>query len=129
MTCLLDTSTYIWFVTDDRQLSGEANQLLEDADSIIYLSLVSIWELAIKSQLGRGLTLPKPFHQMVDEELAIDRFRLLSITVSHIKHVYNLPLIHRDPYDRLLIAQSLAEDLPIISSDSIFDRYPIQRLW
>lgn len=129
MIYLLDTSTYIWFVTDDRRLSATAKRHLEDAESVVYLSLVSIWELAIKARLGRGLKLPRPFLQMVDEELLADRFQLLPITVGHIKTVYNLPFAHRDPFDRLLIAQSLAEDLPIISSDSSFDRYPIKRHW
>ena len=129
MIYLLDTSTWIWFVTDDSRLSAKAKTRLEDAESVIYLSLVSLWELAIKARLGRELQLPRPFHQMVDEELSADRFQLLPITVAHIKQVYDLPRIHRDPFDRLLIAQSLAEDLPIISSDSAFDRYPIARLW
>lgn len=129
MIYLLDTSTYIWFVTDDPRLSAPAKRYLEAADSIVYLSLVSIWELAIKARLGRGLTLPRPFIEMIDEEMLADRFQLLPITVDHIKSVFGLPLHHRDPFDRLLIAQSLTEDLPIISSDSVFDRYPIDRLW
>ena len=129
MIYLLDTSTWIWFVTDDSRLSAIAKARLEDSESGIYLSLVSLWELAIKARLGRGLQLPRPFNQMVDEEVSADRFQLLPITVAHIKQVHDLPRIHRDPFDRLLIAQSLAEDLPIISSDRAFDRYPIVRLW
>ena len=129
MNYLLDTAAYLWFVTDSTKLSDNARECLEDSSSEVYLSLASIWELAIKSSLDRGLDLPRPFHQFVDEELEADRFRILNISVAHLKLVASLPYIHRDPFDRLLIAQSLVEDLPIITSDRAFDSSPVQRIW
>ena len=129
MRFLLDTSTYLWFVTVDERLNDNTRKLLEYSEHEVFLSLASIWEMAIKSTLGRGLELPSPFHQFVDDEIERDRFRTLNITVSHLKRVAELPLIHRDPFDRLLIAQSLVEELPIITSDGMFDAYAIQRVW
>ena len=129
MSYLLDTSTFLWFVNDDWKLSADARLLIEEPGIDIHLSLVSIWEIAIKSTLGRGLELPRPFVQFIDVVLQNYDFKVLEISISHLKRVSELPLRHRDPFDRLLIAQSLAEDLPIISSDSAFDRYPIVRLW
>ncbi len=129
MSYLLDTASYIWFVTDDAKLSKDAKQLLEDPSGNIFLSLGSIWEMAIKSRLGRGLDLPLSFHQLIDNELEADRFQILSITISHLKRVADLPLFHRDPFDRLLIAQSQVEGLPIITNDAAFDQYQVQRIW
>lgn len=129
MSYMLDTAAYIWFVTDDAKLSEDAKQLLEAPNGNIFLSLGSIWEIAIKSRLGRGLDLPLSFQQLIDQELEADRFQMLGITISHLKRVSLLPLIHRDPFDRLLIAQSLAEDLPIITNDKVFDAYHVRRIW
>jgi len=126
---LLDTSTYLWFVTADERLNDMARTLLEDSEHEAFLSLVGIWEMAIKSSLGRGLELPSPFDQLVENEIESDRFQLLDITVPYLKRVAALPYHHRDPFDRLLIAQSLAENLPIITNDVAFDHYPIQRVW
>ena len=129
MSYLLDTSSFLWFVDDDKRLSAVAAEILEDSGNAIYLSLASIWELAIKVNLGRGLQLRHPFPEFIDSQLNTNRFQLLNINISHLKRVAELPLMHRDPFDRLLIAQSQAEDLPIITSDSAFDSYPIQRIW
>ena len=129
MRMLLDTSSYLWFVTDDGRLKQNSRELIEDSDSEVFLSLASIWEMAIKSSLGRGLELPRPFPEFIDDEIDKDRFRILNITVLHIKRVSDLPPVHRDPFDRLLVAQSLADGLPIISSDRAFDMYDIERIW
>ena len=129
MNYLLDTSSFLWFVTNDSKLSADARELLEDPSSDIHLSLASIWEMAIKANLGRGLKLPFPFPQFIDEALEGYRFRLLNIDISHLKQVADLPLMHRDPFDRLLIAQSQVESLPIISNDIAFDHYAVQRVW
>lgn len=129
MNYLLDTSSFLWFVYDDERLSTAAVELLEDSRNAIFLSLASIWEIAIKANLGRGLLLRQPFPGFVDEQLNSNRFQLLNISISHLKLVAELPLLHRDPFDRLLIAQSLAEDLPIITNDAAFDHYPVQRVW
>lgn len=129
MSCLLDTSTLLWFVNDDGALSDSAKDLLENPGIEVHLSLVSIWEIAIKAPLGRGLALPLPFDGFVDAVLDKYDFIVLQISVARLKRVADLPLIHRDPFDRLLIAQSLVEDLPIISNDAAFHQYPIERIW
>ena len=129
MNYLLDTSSFLWFVHDDRRLSARAADLIEDSNNEIHLSLVSIWEIAIKVNLGRGLVLRRPFAEFIDHQLSANQFELLEINVSHLKGVARLPRHHRDPFDRLLIAQSLVENIPIITSDAAFDRYPVQRLW
>ena len=129
MAFLLDTSAYIWFVTGNPRRSSLARAYLLDAESEVYLSLVSVWEMAIKSSLNRGLELPRPFDRFIDEEIEADRFQLLDIGVAHLKRVNTLPHFHRDPFDRLLIAQALTESLPLISNDAAFDSYRVQRLW
>ena len=129
MRMLLDTSSYLWFVTDDGRLKHNSRELIEDSDNEVFLSLASVWEMAIKSSLGRGLELPRPFPQFIDDEIDKDRFRILNITVVHIKRVSDLPPVHRDPFDRLLIAQSLVEELPIVTNDGMFDAYAVQRIW
>ena len=106
MSYLLDTSAFLWFVSDDRKLSTPARRVLEESSDDFYLSLASIWELAIKSNLGRGLELPRPFAEFVDIELQAELIQILNIEVAHLKQVAALPLHHRDPFDRLLIAQS-----------------------
>ena len=129
MTYLLDTSSFLWFIYDERRLSYDAFALLKDSRNSIYLSLASIWELAIKANLGRGLELRQPFPDFIDFQLNATSFQVLNISISHLKRVADLPLIHRDPFDRLLIAQSLVENLPIITNDSAFDAYQVQRVW
>ena len=129
MSYLLDTSSFLWFVNDDRKLSVGTLELLENPGIDIYLSLASVWEIAIKARLGRGLELPRPFPEFIDAVLDNYDFIILDIAVLHLKQVAELPLIHRAPFDRLLIAQSLAENLPIITNDRAFDAYQIQRVW
>ena len=129
MSYLLDTSAYLWFVTGDRKLSALASRVLEESSGELYLSLASIWELAIKANLGGGLELPRPFADFVDIELQAERIQILNIEIAHLKCVADLPLHHRDPFDRLLIAQSQVENIPVITSDAAFDAYDIQRLW
>ena len=85
--------------------------------------------MAIKANLGRGLVLHEPFPAFIDEQLGTNRFQLLPIAISHLKRVHDLPLHHRDPFDRLLIAQSQVENIPVISSDAAFDSNAIQRVW
>ena len=112
-----------------QKLSTPAKRVLEESSDDFYLSLASIWELAIKSNLCRGLELPRPFAEFVDIELQAERIQILNIEVAHLKQVAALPLHHRDPFDRLLIAQSQVENIPVITSDSTFDQYAIQRFW
>ena len=129
MNYLLDTSSFLWFVHDDRRLSASAADIIENSGNEIYLSIASIWEIAIKVNLRRGLVLRWRFPEFIDHQLNTNRFELLEIKVAHLKLVSDLPLHHRDPFDRLLIAQSQVENIPVISSDAAFDSYEIQRVW
>jgi PIN domain nuclease of toxin-antitoxin system len=128
MTYLLDTHTFLWFINGDAQLSSTAQSLIEDSTNIIVLSVASLWEMAIKSSLGK-LAVPSPFTAFIDEQLSLNNFALLNITTTHTGIVATLPFHHRDPFDRLIIAQSQSEGFPIIGADAVFDDYGIQRLW
>ncbi|MCY3834629.1 MAG: type II toxin-antitoxin system VapC family toxin [Chloroflexi bacterium] len=128
MRYLLDTSSFLWYVSDHQRLSSVATERLNDPVSTIHLSLVSIWEIAIKFNMGK-LELPLPFDEFVDTTIHSYSLRLLNIQIPHLRRVARIPLHHRDPFDRMLIAQSLVENIAIITSDAAFDAYPVQRLW
>ena len=128
MKILADTHTFLWFVTDAPQLSAQAKTILEAPDTERFFSLASVWEIAIKTSLGK-LTLRKPLEEFLPEQLAANRFTLLNLAVEHAIRVARLPLHHRDPFDRMLVAQCLAENLPLVSSDDALDAYGIKRLW
>jgi PIN domain nuclease of toxin-antitoxin system len=128
MTYLLDTHAFLWFINDDLLLSAAAKSLIEDPENAIYLSAASVWEMAIKVSLGK-LEMPAPFTDFVNEQLHENSITLLEIKTSHAGIVATLPFHHRDPFDRLIIAQSQSEAFPIIGRDEIFDRYGIKRHW
>ena len=127
MKLLLDTHTFLWFIDDNPQLSQKGKTLLE-ADNELLLSIASLWEIAIKLRLGK-LTVAMPIEVLMTQQLTRNDINVLSITVSHLVMVSTLPLHHRDPFDRLLIAQAMVEQMPIVSADPAFDAYPVQRLW
>ncbi len=129
MRFLLDTSAFLWFVNGDGKLSEDVRGILEDPDIDVNLSLVSFWEIAIKANLGRGLELPLPFSAFIDSVLDNYNFAILRISILNLKQVADLPRFHRDPFDRLLIAQSLVEKIPVITNDAAFDQYAIHRIW
>jgi PIN domain nuclease of toxin-antitoxin system len=128
MNYLLDTHTFLWFINDDTSLSSTAKALIEVPENTIYLSVASIWEMAIKVSLDK-LEMPSPFPDFIDEQLDENTIVLLNIRTVHTGIVATLPFHHRDPFDRLIIAQSKVEDIPIIGKDAIFDDYGIKRLW
>ena len=128
MKYLLDTHTLLWFLSGDEKLSGRARLLIDDPSNEKFLSIASLWEIAIKAGLGK-IDLDKPFEQMFPERLDFNRIRILDITVNSLIKLTTLPFHHRDPFDRLIIAQELVENLPIISVDTDFDAYGIDREW
>ena len=128
MNLLLDTQALLWFLLDDPRLSKNARESIITQDALIFVSPASLWEIAIKISLGK-YALPVPFATFWDEQLLSNDFNLLSITVSHTARVVDLPFHHRDPFDRLIIAQSLVEGIPVVSSDDMFDHYGAERLW
>ena len=128
MTYLLDTHTFLWFINDDPKLSATAKTLIEEPGNVIYLSAASLWEIAIKVSLGK-LKVPLPFTDFIKEQLRENSIVLLEIKPEHTGIVATLPFHHRDPFDRLIIAQSLHEKLPVIGKDEIFDVYGVKRHW
>lgn len=128
MSLLLDTQALLWFLLEDSRLSKKALEHIVTADMPVFISPASIWEIAIKISLGK-YTLPIPFAMFWEEQLRTNNFAILAITIPHTARVANLPFYHRDPFDRLLIAQSLEEDIPVISSDEAFDAYGVKRIW
>jgi PIN domain nuclease of toxin-antitoxin system len=127
MKLLLDTHTFLWFIDDSPQLSAKGKTLLE-ADNDLLLSIGSLWEIAIKLRLGK-LTVAMPTDVLMTQQVTSNDIGVLSITVPHLVTVSTLPLNHRDPFDRLIIAQAMVEQMPIVSADPAFDAYPVQRLW
>lgn len=128
MNLLLDSHVLIWLDIDPDSLSARVRDLLTDENNVWVARVVSVWEIQIKLQLGK-LSLNLPFPELLENLRVTSDLQILPIELSHIWALEGLPDHHRDPFDRLLIAQEIATQLPIVSADSIFDRYPIQRLW
>lgn len=128
MRLLLDTHTFLWWINNDPLLSDSARVAIASERNECFLSLASCWELAIKSSIGK-LRLTKPVERFIPEELTANDFQLLSIDFRHIAKVETLPFHHRDPFDRLLIAQVLTEKMTIISADAMLSEYGVKRLW
>lgn len=128
MKALLDTHTFLWWNLDDPQLSEKAREFISDGRSEIYLSAASGWEIAIKAGKKR-LSLPENPNEYVAQRMRIYRFLALSIELSHALQVFHLPQIHSDPFDRILIAQSQMEKLPLISADPEIARYDVDLIW
>ena len=124
MKLLLDTHTFLWFVNDNPKLSDRLKDLIEDTNNVNYLSMASLWEMSIKFNLGK-LTLHPNYEEFVEKEVTTTSIQLLNIELSHLRINATLPFHHRDPFDRLIIAQSMAEDIPIVSVDSAFDKYAV----
>ena len=123
MTVLLDTHVVLWWQRDDRRLGREARQAIADAD-IVWVSAVSGWEVAIKSALGR-LRLDEPFRVLV----SADDFTELPMTLAHAECLQQLPQHHADPFDRMLVAQALAERATLVSHDRAFEPYGATMIW
>ena len=128
MRLLLDTHTFLWFVWDDPQLSLTAKSAIESQENEIYLSAVSPWEVSIKVSTGK-LSIGQEVEAYFDEHLSRNLITLLPISLAHVGRVAVLPFHHKDPFDRLLIAQSLTEPLQLVSADTMFDRYGVARIW
>jgi PIN domain nuclease of toxin-antitoxin system len=127
MKYLLDTHALIWCLEADNQLSVTAREVISDANADIYVSIVSLWEMAVKMSLGK-LKLSQSLEQVIDS-LEQHNATLLSVNPAHVLKVSNLPFEHRDPFDRLLIAQALVENMKFISNEALFLRYGVDRVW
>jgi PIN domain nuclease of toxin-antitoxin system len=128
MNLLLDTHTFLWFIMGSPHLSADTRALIEDLANERFLSVASLWEIAIKLNIGR-LALTAPFDVLIPQQLSLNSIELLNIKIDHAMVVATLPLHHRDSFDRLLIAQAMVEKMPIVGIDKAFDAYPVTRLW
>jgi PIN domain nuclease of toxin-antitoxin system len=125
---LLDSHAFLWFCQNDPCLSSTARAIIEDPSNRKLVSVASCWEIAIKAGLGK-LTLGEPSVSYFPNALARTGFDLLPISLAHATAVETLPLHHRDPFDRLLIAQAMVDAMPIVSADAAFDPYGVTRIW
>ena len=128
MKLLLDTHTLLWFIAGNASLSAYARDLIEEASNEKFVSIASIWETAIKVSIGK-MSLSAPFDVLFPHQLNINGFELLPVKVEHTSVITTLPFHHRDPFDRLLIAQAIEEKMSLVSGDSVFDDYGVTRLW
>jgi PIN domain nuclease of toxin-antitoxin system len=128
MKILLDTHTFLWWISDDQKLSGRAREIISDGSNELFLSAATGWEIAIKVQIGR-LKLPEEPIRFIIEQMRINAIQSLPIQMNHALHISTLPQHHRDPFDRLLIAQAQLEGLPVLSSDHQLANYQIEVIW
>lgn len=127
MRALLDTHTFLWWVTNNSQLSETVKSILGDRHNQIFFSAASGWEIAIKAQLGK-LEIPNLPEDFIIHQLEINYFQILPIELKHALHIYHLPNHHKDPFDRILIAQSQVENLPLLTLSQIH-KYGINVVW
>ncbi len=126
MTVLLDTQAFLWWVTDDPRLSKRGREAIAISECL--LSPASCWEMAIKASLGK-LTVPRPIDRFIQRQLEVNGFGLLPISLEHTAAVADLRFHHRDPFDRLLAAQARHEAIAVVSSDPVFKKYGVKRVW
>ncbi len=128
MRLLLDTHSFLWFIGGDERLSGRAKEAIADLENEAFLSVASLWEMAIKINVGK-LKLPHPFGELIPEQPLRNEIEVLHAELSHLAAYTRLPLHHRDPFDRLIIAQSQVEALTVVGKDEAFERYDVDLLW
>jgi len=128
MKYLLDTMVWLWSVGPTDKIGRAGLEILSRGAEEIYLSAASSWEIAIKAKLGK-FQLPERPGPYVRSRVAVQGIRSLSVTQDHSLSVYDLPLHHNDPFDRLIIAQALAEKMVILTSDQAFKKYPVELVW
>ena len=128
MRALLDTHTFLWWVNDDPRLSTHCRSIISNGANEILFSAVSAWEIAVKASIGR-LVLPDKTEAYILDQLSRNRFDVLSIDLTHALRVSLLPDHHKDPFDRMLVAQAQVERVPILTADSQIARYPVRVSW
>jgi PIN domain nuclease of toxin-antitoxin system len=123
---LLDTHAFLWWVSDAARLSKRASRAIAESECL--LSVASCWEMAIKVSLEK-LRLPSAVDRFVQEQLELNGFGLLAVSLEHTSGVATLAFHHRDPFDRLLVAQALSEEMAVVSADPVFAKYGVRRVW
>jgi PIN domain nuclease of toxin-antitoxin system len=125
---LLDTHVFLWWVKDDSRLSSRVRDIVSDGDNEVMFSAASGWEIAIKAGLGH-LSVEDGLERFVADSLEENALRVLPIHLRHMLRMYDLPDHHRDPFDRLLVAQAQVEEVPLLTADPEIGRYPVQVIW
>ncbi len=128
MQYLADTHCFLWYISGHTNLSSSARKLIDEKQNQIYVSIASLWQIAIKSALGK-LTVIQSFEDLISDQLKRNDFTVLPISLDHLATLTTLPFHHRDPFDRLLIAQARTDDRPIITKDKIFNDYEVRVVW
>lgn len=128
MAYLLDTHAFLWWITDDPRLSNFARQIIREASNRILFSAASAWEIAVKAGLGR-LDFRVDLAELIPRQIAANSFVALPIDARHALQVLQLPPLHRDPFDRILVAQARIEGTPILTADPLIARYEVTTLW
>ncbi|HXE55804.1 MAG TPA: type II toxin-antitoxin system VapC family toxin [Tepidisphaeraceae bacterium] len=128
MRLLLDTHAFLWYVLDDPKLSAAAKTAINDPDTDILVSPASYWEIAIKISINKYL-LSVPYEEFWRHGIGDNDFDVLPIDIAHTGALLTLPFHHKDPFDRLLVAQAIVEKIPLVSADAVLDAYPIIRVW
>jgi len=128
MRLLLDTHAFLWFVEGSARLSETAKDHIEDDRHDLFLSIASLWEMAVKISLGK-LDVPRPFAEFMQSHLALSSIGLFEVSPHHAYAIADLPFHHRDPFDRLLAVQCLSDGFTLVSADGVFEEYGVQRVW
>jgi PIN domain nuclease of toxin-antitoxin system len=128
MKALLDTHIFLWWIMNDPRLPHSVREIIADGNNDLFLSSASCWEIAVKAQIGR-IELPAKADVFISDQMAINAIQGLPIQPSHALHVFNLPRLHRDPFDRIIVAQSQLEKLPVITSDTLIAQYRVETIW
>ena len=128
MNALLDTHAFIWWVTDAPQLSINAKNFIANPENKIFFSVASGWEIVIKVNTGK-LNIPEQVGTYITSRLTNNRFDILEIELAHVLQVANLPDLHRDPLDRIIIAQSQVMDVPVLTIDRLIIQYEVNVIW
>jgi len=125
---LIDTHILLRIISDSPKISKNVRKIYLNAENTMYLSLASVWEMAIKISLGK-LSINRPLGDFVNEHVLGNNIQILKIQLSHVLSIETLPFHHRDPFDRMIIAQGIEDNIPIISADTTFDLYPVKRIY
>lgn len=128
MKLLLDTHALLWFSLGDVRMPAPIRELIADSDHAVWVSSASHWEIAIKISVGK-YALPIPFQDFFEQSVGGNGFNHLPISLNHTERVSSMPFHHRDPFDRLMVAQAMAEDMEMVSADGVLDQYSVKRHW
>lgn len=128
MNYLLDTHVLLWWIQGESRLSPNVHKALSKSTGSVYVSVASLWEMVLKIKLGK-LQMPAPFNSYILRQLQINRMEILPIHAPHVLETLDLPPHHRDPFDRLLIAQARVEDLTLITRDKTLKAYDVKLFW